>query len=289
MVMMMMRRIIHVLVLLGVLFNLPSVTGQIQEEEKKEKDDDVWEFLGKVGEKDRFSYDICDGRFLDSVTGDYGRCYSIQMSVENIIYIKNNTFYYTHAVTHHHGEDGSSINVWQDRLFLIDANHYKVRPIFPVDKDYATSLQNTIFWRGGWGNTVDTQYGAESAVNVQVNDPDTAMVISDVSVAHNGAMQYTASYDRFEKSFFVINNDIPLPVSASISKYVTRPSDSTQELFSFKLKNFETVRYTPVPSTVTYSMTSQGGSIQDDTVMTVIEDQVSYPEIINGHFEVQWR
>ena len=287
-------------VLLGVLFSLPSVAGQIQEEEEEEEREKVWEFLGKISEKDRFSYDICDGRFLDFITGEYGRCYSIDMSVENIIYIKNNTFYYTHAITHYHDDDNNDdddydydddrfASTQQDRLFLIDADQYKVRPIFFEDKDYATSLQNTIFWRGGWGDTLKTQYGAESAVNIQANDPGTAMVVSDVSVADNGAMQYTASYDRFERSFFVINEDIPLPVSAAISKYATRHSDNTQELFSFKLKNFETVRYTPVQSTVTYSTASQDASIQDGAVTVTVQDQVAYPEIVNGHFEVQWR
>ena len=287
--MMMMMMIMYTIVLFGVLSSLPSVAGQIQEE-KVEK---VWEFLGKISEKDRFSYDICDGRFLDFITGEYGRCYSIEMSVENIIYIKNNTFYYTHAITHYHDEkdddDDRFANTQQDRLFLIDADQYKVRPIFFEDKDYAASLQNTIFWRGGWGDTVRTQYGAASAVNIQANDPGTAMVISDVSVADNGAMQYTASYDRFERSFFVINDDVPLPVSAAISKYATRHSSNTQELFSFKLKNFETVRYAPVQSTVTYSTAPQDASIQDGAVGVAVQDQVAYPEIVNGHFEVQWR
>ena len=199
--MMMMTITMYAIVLFGVLFSLPSVAGQIQEGEREK----VWEFLGKISEKDRFSYDICDGRFLDFITGEYGRCYSIDMSVENIIYIKNNTFYYTHAITHYHDEDGDddgrSANTQQDRLFLIDADQYKVRPIFFEDKDYAASLQNTIFWRGGWGDTVKTQYGAASAVNIQANDPGTAMVISDVSVADNGAMQYTASYDRLREAF----------------------------------------------------------------------------------------
>ena len=67
--MMMMMMIMYTIVLFGVLSSLPSVAGQIQEE-KVEK---VWEFLGKISEKDRFSYDICDGRFLDFVTGEYGR------------------------------------------------------------------------------------------------------------------------------------------------------------------------------------------------------------------------
>ena len=284
--MMTMTIMTYALALFGVLFSLPSAAGQIQEGEREE----AWEFLGKISEKDRFSYDICDGRFLDFITGEYGRCYSIEMSVENIIYIKNNTFYYTHAITHYHDDDDDGFaNTQQDRLFLIDADQYKVRPIFFEDKDYAASLQNTIFWRGGWGDTVNTQYGAASAVNIQANDPGTAMVISDVSVADNGAMQYTASYDRFERSFFVINDDVPLPVSAAISKYATRHSNNTQELFSFKLKNFETVRYAPAQSTVTYSTASQDASIQDGAVRVAVQNQAAHPEIVNGHFEVQWR
>lgn len=256
--------------LLGLLFILPV-------NQASEQQDSFWEFLREVSQDDTFLYSICDSRFVDTVTSESGRCYDITLDIKNILYMNNNTYYYIHAVT----QDNAGT---QDRLFVIDANQYKIRTVFAQDRDYAVSLQNTIFWRGGWGNIVETTYGKETRVNLEVNNPDTAFIISDSFVAQNGAIQYIASYDNFQQSFFEINSDIPLPVGASISGESAR--QTAKVLFSFELQDYRTDAAV-IDVVPTFHMT------QNDTTTTVATTTVvtttTYPEIINPYIKVKWQ
>ena len=242
------------LVALGLL----SLLGAPSEPEQ----DHLWEFLREVSQDDVFSYHVCDARFVDTVTGESGRCYDITIHIKDILYIKNNTYYYVHATTH---DDSTGI---RDRLFVIDSNQYDIKTIFAEDRDYAVSLHNTVFWRDGWGGTVDTRYGAKTDVNLDVNDDDTALIVSDSFMAQNGAIQHAASYDHFQQSFFEINDGIPLPVRASISSESARHTENT--LFTFELYNYTTSNV--LPSDV----------LPDDAI-------TGYPEIINNHVKVRWQ
>lgn len=237
-------------------FGLLSILPANYESEQ----DNFWEFLREVSQDDVFSYNICDSRFVDTLTNESGRCYDITLDIKNILYIKDNTYYYVHATTRDH----TGI---QDRLFVIDSNQYTIRTIFSQDRDYAVSLHNTIFWRDGWDSIIDTEHGAKTGVNLEINNDDTALVISDSFIAPNGAIQYVASYDNFQQSFFEINDAIPLPVKASISGESARYTEKT--LFAFELHNYTTSNV--IPSVL----------VQNDTL--------NYPQITNNHVKVRWQ
>ena len=188
-----------------------------------------WNFGEGLSEGDVFLYDICDWRFWDSYTGEYARCYSISLRIENKISMNNNTFYLFHGIT----KDHTGVN---DRLFLVDSEQYNVKSIFHKDADYANSLQNTIFWQSGWGKSISTEYGAQTIL-LEYNNAGSALILSDTIIAENRAAQYTATHDSFESSHLTINDYLPFPISSDIFTYGDT-IQTTRHLFSFELQNY---------------------------------------------------
>ena len=223
-------------------------------------DDSFWHFGDGLREGDVFVYDICDDRFSDSYTAEFGRCYEVSLDVQKTMTLNNGTYHLLRAVT-------TDYTGTVDRLFVLDSQRYEIRHIFWDDADYASSLQNTVFWQEGWGKKVPTRQDTSSSVSLMLEskNADSVMVPSDRTIASNGAIQHTLLHDSFGmQSHFVINDVIPLPVSADIFSFGPT-KHATKNLFSFELTN--------------HTAPSLAVSAEGDT---------SYPEIRNKHYEVDW-
>lgn len=216
---------------------------------------DTWSFFDGVEEDDSFEYDVCDSLFYDSYTAHRGRCYAVSIDIQSIIHTNEKIFYLVLASTVHHEK-------LDDRVLLIDGTDYTIHYIFLQDRDYAESIQNTIFWRN-WGDTINTTHGA-STINLQENDDSTALIISERTIAENGQIQHVALYKNFETSYFTINDAISMPISAEIFTDGTT-DDTTIPVFSFEMT----------------------GTI--DNSEFDVSNELSYPEIVNSHHEVEWR
>lgn len=218
---------------------------------------DTWSFFEAAQEGDAFEYKVCDPSFKDSYTAHLGLCYSLSLEIQNTIFVNKKLFYFIKATT---GQDDEKST---DRLFLIDGVDYKIHYIFLEDRDYAESLQKTIFWRN-WGEVIDTRHGA-STINLQEYDDSTAMIISERVIAENGQVEHTALYKNFETSRFTINDAVYMPISAEIFTNGAT-ADTTLPLFSLELIDY---------------------NIQNFEFE--IEEGQSRPEIINSHHEVEWK
>ncbi len=213
---------------------------------------DSWRMGQGLGQGDAFDYHICDERFHDRYTGDRSRCYNISLYIANVIDIRGGTLHLVTAAT-------SDYTGTAERLFLINPQRCDVKHIFPEDADYADSLQGTILWRNTCGIPVDTAHGSQSVL-LERGNMQSALTLSDVIVAKNGALQYTAIHDSFESSHFTINEALPLPVSSEIFTY--GPTVQTaRHLFSFEMRDYSS-------------------PLEEN------QDSSGLPQIRNGHFEV---
>ena len=194
--------------------------------------DNTWRFGEMLSEGDVFEYDICDDRFKDTYTGEYGRCYTISLDIQNRININNSTFYLIYGITE---DESTGIN---DRLFLIDTENYNVKNIFFEDADYARSLQETVFWQNGWGRDISTEYG-DTSVLLEFENEDSALILSEGIVSEAGGMNYSVTKDSFSTSHLTVNSLLPLPISADIYSFGdTAPT--TRHLFSFEMNDINT-------------------------------------------------
>ena len=194
--------------------------------------DNTWRFGERLSEGDIFEYDICDQRFRDTYNGEYGRCYSVSLEIQNRININNSTFYLIYGITE---DESTGIN---DRLFLVDTENYNVKNIFFEDVDYARSLQDTIFWQNGWGGEVSTEYG-NTSVLLEYGNEDSALILSDGIVSEEGGMNYSVTLDSYSQSHLTVNSLLPLPISADIYSFGDT-EQTTRHLFSFEMEKLNT-------------------------------------------------
>ena len=207
---------------------------------------DVWNFMAGVGEGEVFEYYICDPNFLDSYSNQHDICYWAEIKFHPKFTVRNDT---VHAMYVKTSVDTMGLGIKADaeraveRLMITNVDKRLVShvpiltgnnlPVWHSDRDYADSLESTLFWNNGWTGA-SRFFPGESVGRVDKHDASTALRVTTIERSTTGSTEYTAEYTDYLRSFVRFNTGLPIPTEAEIYTK-SHGEDFNNLLFSFRL------------------------------------------------------
>jgi hypothetical protein len=162
---------------------------------------DSWMFAD-MNAGDYFEYDLCKNNHPHQPI-----CFTVFFEILNSVYTDISNYYVASALITHDKQMHS-------RVFLIDIDTFEITDVDHADS-YATDISETIFWLGKESKTIDLEPGYEISQITSYLSDDVSMRVRGPSYGGSPG-DHTISYSVFETSEILINQNMPLPVSATV-------------------------------------------------------------------------